>query len=440
MRRPAGDSGGPRRRDLPWHLAFVFVLAGAAVALAFVTLATAAAPHVLDPPTPARVGGFVAVFVLAVTAVGLPPQLRQVEGVMATGLLGADVGGPPGPARTWEETLGSVVWFWLHVLAGAVNGAALVVLGAGGALATVGPFVLDPGTRILGLSALAVTGSADDVRLVLLGPVMVALCFVMALVSAHGLRRLAPRLLGPSLESRLLQLQRATDAVGHRQLLARELHDSLGHSLSAIVIQSALARRTFPTAHPATPALDDVEQAARSALDQLDSFLGRLRADEAEAEVRPASGPGLDDLAHLVSVAEAAGHQVTTDVETLDLPPVVSQEAYRVLQESVTNAIRHAPGAPLHIEVRRDGRRLVLRVANALPADAEAAEVAEGDAARSGRGLLGVRERVASLGGRVSIGAEAGRWTVDVAVPLARPERSLLGGTSRRRGATTLGA
>ena len=115
-------------------------------------LTAVVAVEFITPITTMRAVGLTVGTIAVITLAACPPQIRQIEGVMVTALLGADIGQQPSPSRNTEETLGSVLWFWLHLLAGTINGAALVVPGVGGVLATLSPITLDPGTEIVGIS------------------------------------------------------------------------------------------------------------------------------------------------------------------------------------------------------------------------------------------------------------------------------------------------
>lgn len=157
-------------------------------------------------------------------------------------------------------------------------------------------------------------------------------------------------------------------------------------------------------------ALAAIEDSARRASAELDRVLTLLR----EPSSGPAAGPTLDDVDALVRSAEAAGAFVDLRVTgaVAALPPVVSREGYRIVQESVTNALRHAGPVPVTVSVTVDPGRLVLAVENPVPVGVP---VAGG----TGSGVQGLRERAALLGGTASAGVVDGRWTVTVRLPLA---------------------
>jgi signal transduction histidine kinase len=139
-----------------------------------------------------------------------------------------------------------------------------------------------------------------------------------------------------------------------------------------------------------------VQQAGRQALDELRQAVGVLReGDDDAAPLTPQ--PGLDDLERLVKEVRAAGMRVQltrSDEVAEPVDGVVSRAAYRVVQEALTNAGKHAPGAPVAVAVERSPGRLVVRVTNGAPRE-------PGRAAGGGFGLVGLRERVRTLDGQL---------------------------------------
>jgi signal transduction histidine kinase len=219
------------------------------------------------------------------------------------------------------------------------------------------------------------------------------------LAAAGGalMSRLAPARLGPP--------------PAERDRLARELHDSVGHALSVMAIQASAAERVLER-DPAVArrALAEIGASAREGMRDLDHVLGLLREEPAAT----AAPPSLDDLGRLLAASLATGVRVNAQVSggLAVVPPAVSREAYRILQEGLTNAARHAGGMPTRVRVAVAGERLEVELVNPLPATAGR------PAARGGRGLTGIRERVAALGGRVSAGPDGGHWRVTVELPL----------------------
>jgi signal transduction histidine kinase len=325
-------------------------------------------------------------------ASGLLPQVRQVEGVASVSLLGADFRGQmPGAPNTWSQHWRSVAWFWAHLLGGAVAGCAII---AGGVLCT----------RLVG---------AAPVGVVVLGTVGVVLAVLgLCLACAQVLIGLAPVLLGPSKPELLAALEaRAADLV-ERTRLARELHDGVGHALSTIVIQAAVSRRRLDDDRDAVAdSLTTMQGLARRALEDLDEVLALLRQEDDALTRQP-----VHDLRSLDGLIQASRLDVRLD-DPSTLPDVVSREAYRIIQEGLTNALRHAPDQPVRVELARTGRELRIEVSNPLTA------VDRRRRRSGGRGLSGVRERARILGGRADAGPHDGLWRVDVTLPAPARKR-----------------
>ena len=199
-----------------------------------------------------------------------------------------------------------------------------------------------------------------------------------------------------------------------RARLARELHDVIGHTVNVMVIQAGAGRRTLASDRGlAERAFQTIESTGREALDELDRLLGILRTEEDEPDLPPQ--PGLDQLRTLAGRFEDSGLPVEIRIqgEEVPLPRSLDQSAYRIIQEALTNALRHARGATAHVEVRYCNDRLELEVANdgqAGNGSESAAGRRSSDSDRQGRrsGLVGIRERVALFGGELEAGPVAG--------------------------------
>ncbi|GGJ77665.1 two-component sensor histidine kinase [Streptomyces camponoticapitis] len=219
---------------------------------------------------------------------------------------------------------------------------------------------------------------------------------------------LAPRLLGPSPAERFAELEERTERLQERTRLARELHDTIGHALTIAVVQAGAARAAG-TPEFTDRALAAIEDTGREALSELDRVLRLLREDANPTEQRLT----LAHAGRLVESARGAGADVTaeTDGDVDALPGPVSHEGYRMLQESLTNALRHAGPVPVTVRIEvRDGR-LELEVRNKLPAESR-------DFRDGGSGLRGLRERAVLLGGVAEYGPHEGEWRVRVTLPL----------------------
>lgn len=183
--------------------------------------------------------------------------------------------------------------------------------------------------------------------------------------------------------------------VEERLRIARDLHDVVAHSLSVIAVQAGAAEAALGSspARAAAP-VHAIRETARAALTEIRSMLDVLRTDDDDLPGR--ASPGIAAIAGLVDAASAAGTPASLDVRLTDapVPPAVDLAAYRIVQESLTNARRHAAGAPAAVAVEQQQDRLTVRVVNGRSA---AAATANG----SGYGIAGMRERAEALGGRV---------------------------------------
>ncbi|WP_456285188.1 sensor histidine kinase [Microbacterium sp. JZ101] len=181
-----------------------------------------------------------------------------------------------------------------------------------------------------------------------------------------------------------------------RQRIARELHDVVAHGLSLIQVQAATARFRLPELDDAAAAeFEEIGGAARRSLGEMRRLLGVLRSGDEQAALAPVAG--LADIPALARDAVDAGAAVTlrSGAHGDDLPASLQLAAYRIVQEALSNALRHAPGSATTVTVREDGGMLVIEVENSRPA--AAVEASPG----AGLGLRGMRERAALVGGTV---------------------------------------
>lgn len=383
------------------------------------------------PPGGWRVAAQVAAVGVAVPLVALTaavPAVRVVEATAARELLrGPATGLLAMRAENRSDRWRTAGWLGLHLGVGGVAGVLSV---------SVPPFAV----ALVVLPAFAAAGNAafvDFARPVppALGPVvgivlLAAFCYLVAGLGAL-LARLAPTLLGPSAADRLAASEARAARLAERTRLARELHDSVGHALSVVVVQAGAAGRVLDTDPAfARRAMGAVENAARAALDDLDHVLGLLRDEGGRDAQAPGPRPTLADLDALLDQGRATGVALTCTVygDLGSVPPVVSREAYRIVQEGLTNALRHAGPVPVAVTLRVCANDLELEVANPLRPDGDAAGRAGGDAAGrigravgragGGRGLLGIRERAAVLRGRVTAGPVDGWWRTHARLPL----------------------
>ncbi|MFB7592094.1 sensor histidine kinase [Streptomyces sp. NPDC056169] len=244
---------------------------------------------------------------------------------------------------------------------------------------------------------------------------------------ALALALLTAGLLGRSVRERRthaseLRARTAAEAVTAERLrIARELHDVIAHSIGVIAIQAGVGRRVIDT-QPAEArnALATIETTSRETLAGLRRTLGALRASAMDTPAPRDPAPGLADLDRLVASTADAG--VRVEVRHLggpgrSLPPEVDLAAYRIVQESLTNVVRHASTPACRVTVDRSEDTLLVEIADDGPAKPPTA------ATGAGYGIVGMRERAALLGGRFSAGPRpGGGFHVTAALPLPLPQ------------------
>jgi signal transduction histidine kinase len=211
--------------------------------------------------------------------------------------------------------------------------------------------------------------------------------------------------------------ERARLAVAmERTRIARELHDVVAHNLSVIVIQAAAEARS--AAGDSRETLRTIERTGRETLTELRDLLGLLRTtDDATALMAPP--PSLGQLDVLVSQLRVAGLRVDVEVEGVPvaLPAGLDLSAYRIAQEALTNALKHAPGAGVRLRLTYRADAVVVEVTD----DGRARGVPTPRVGGSGHGMVGMRERVLLYGGRFAAGPDGdGGFAVRAELPLAR--------------------
>jgi len=212
--------------------------------------------------------------------------------------------------------------------------------------------------------------------------------------------------------------ERAREAVGEeRARIARELHDVVAHAVSIMVLQARGARKVMATDAPAArTALDTIERSGSEALTEMRRLLGMLRQGDEELALAPQ--PSLRRIEELVDGVRRAGLPVELDVEgdLGDLPPGADISAYRIIQEALTNALKHAGPARARVRVARTAGELEIVVSD------DGAAGGADSSMPSGHGLEGIRERVAVYGGRLSAGERPeGGYALSARLPLDGP-------------------
>ena len=209
-------------------------------------------------------------------------------------------------------------------------------------------------------------------------------------------------------ESRQRALAAERLLVQERTRLARELHDSLGHTVNVMVLQAGVGRRVFAE-NPAFAheALASIESVGRGALEELDRLLRVLQPDEHHRQTEPVA-PTIADLEELAHRVRATGRAVDLRMDGVELPARCARALYRIVQEALTNAVRHTSSGRIQVDVSRTADRIVVDVLN---------EGARFDDPVPGRGLVNMRERARLEGGRLEAGPVEGGFRVRAVLP-----------------------
>ena len=312
---------------------------------------------------------------------------------------------PPGSLGGPDVPVAGALVYGLCLYAVTVRCRPRIVVGAA-AVTVAGAAFIDPGATP---SAVFLTAVA-----ILLG--------VVVRVRRSGERQLEEQERRHSGERALLE---------ERQRIARELHDVVAHHMSVIAIQAEAA--PYKTADPLPELVEsfgEIRASALAGLAELRRVLGVLRTSGQDTTPQP----GLADLDALLDSARSGGVSVTVTCSgnPVPLPEGVDLSAYRILQEALSNAMRHAPGShvQVHVAYRPDGLALEVRndavsaASSAVPVlVASGARAAGGLAAGGGHGLVGMRERATMLGGSLETGPTAdGGFRVIAVLPVSPPE------------------
>ncbi|MCX5197495.1 histidine kinase [Streptomyces sp. NBC_00249] len=348
---------------------------------------------------------------LIVIPFGFVPWVRLAEGLQAQFLLTPQDQGPEDsgistlPSARWSDRWRTLLWLEIRLV---VAGAAMF------ATVSLPVMSVDLIATALGHPPLtaewAIPFTPARWVAALLAPVPLLVLIVVVVLLGELITSIARRLLGPSAAERLTALEARTEQLLERTRIARELHDSIGHALTVAVVQAGAARAAADPAFT-DRALSAIEETGRAALEDLERVLLVLR----ESSQQPSQRPTLAEADRLLESARASGAavdaQLTGPLEKL--PGPVTREGYRILQEALTNVLRHCGPVPVRVRVGVAGGRLDLEVTNPLP---EGPSVMSG----GGSGLRGMRERAALLGGEAETGPHEGDWRVRARLPLDR--------------------
>lgn len=390
-------------RRFAWHML------GAAIGLALVLLVYSLLFSAVTG-LPAWVVAVVAV--AAAVGLGLVPGARELEVTAARALLDVDAELVVPARPRLAHRVRTAAWVVLHLATGMLVGVCL--------------FAVLPGAVLIAVEAVAGRPFGSGVPLPAGAPEVVlrlAACGVVGLLAlvatwplGEAASTLAGRVLGPTPHDRMeTALARARREAEHTRL-ARELHDGIGHALTVVSVQAAAGRRVV-AANPdaAADALAAIEDTARSALAELDQLLAVLR-DDADAAAPLALAPALDDV---VQAHRRAGLDLSATVDLpAGLPALLSRTVQRIVTEALTNAHRHGGPGPVRLTVEQRGDRVLIEVVNPLRDGAGPVRRSAGGRA-GGRGLAGVRERVALFGGTAEAGPDGDRWVLRATLPCA---------------------
>ncbi|MEV4597474.1 histidine kinase [Amycolatopsis sp. NPDC049253] len=216
--------------------------------------------------------------------------------------------------------------------------------------------------------------------------------------------------------AKIAELDRRAAVAAERARMARDLHDVIAGHLSAIAIQSEAALSMAEDPKMSRAVLEAVRENSVSALDEMRTMIGLLRAaSESDDDEYETTAPArLAELSRLVESARATGMEVVVE-STVDssagLPAAVDLTAYRIAQEALTNAVKHAPGGRVVVDLRCDGGILTVEIGNELRSTAART-------GGTGHGLLSMRERASAVGGTLSAGPSGSDWVVRAELPL----------------------
>lgn len=341
---------------------------------------------------------------VTVALAALVPALRTAEGLQARFLLVREEPGAArqavvaAPSASWADRGRLALWLELRLLVG--GSTALLFFN----LPTFAEDLVSGGDTGL----IATPDAAGGPWWLLPAALVLLVLYGVVVAGGHLMAALACALLGPSRQERLAELEARTEQLLERGRIAAELHDSIGHALTVAVVQAGAARASGDAEFTGR-ALAAIEETGRAALEDLERVLRVLRQPETAAHARPS----LDEAERLLDSARGSGAEVDVEVSgpVAALPGPVSREGYRMLQESLTNVLRHAGPVPVRVRIAVSGELLALEVSNPLPHGVLPFP-------GGGSGLRGIRERAALLGGAARAGAREGRWRVEVSLPL----------------------
>jgi signal transduction histidine kinase len=397
------------------HSRAIYAISGAAFTWVYLVLLLVLLPVALS---------LVVVWVGVPMLIGILAAVRgcaAIERRMANALLGVDIKTPPriadlkatpmGQLRsivTHGATWRSVGYAFIRFITGMVMFVVVTAFGATSIAFITAPFFPDHIT----INDWHPIGGWASFWAPPLGLLIGAIGWYLSSVIGMFHGWIAPVLLGPSEGDRVRVLEGRTAKLSAQTQLARELHDSVGHTMTSVVVQAGAAKRVFDS-NPqfAREALGEIETSARQALDELDYMISMLRSDQPSAARSPL--PTLADTGRLIEVAKRNGlvvaHTLSGDPSTV--PMHLSRESYRIIQEGLTNATKHAPNSTTTLTVDIAIQQITIEVINPMP------RTHMNSIHSTGRGLQGINERVQAMGGVVWVGPVEDTHVLRVVMP-----------------------
>ena len=352
--------------------------------------------------------------------------LGSFERVLAEGMLGAEIE-PPRSMRTVQGTLWtrtkvlvtdgytwrSLAWLLLRFPAGIFSFVVGVTLPAVAVGMTVAPVVAVATGFDWEATFTEVTFPGSQVFVEpALTLIAIPLGLLLLVVTPHVINGIAwlhvaaaTPLLGVTAKERATVLETRTGVLEERAKLARELHDAVGHTVTVMVVQAGAGRHVFDSDPEfAKESLETIETSGRKALSELDRILGLMRGANGDGPERVPQA-GLADLPRLIAEVRDAGLNVGLDIKgDLDgLPQDLDRSAYRIVQEALTNVLKHAGPAGVTVTLQRRPDALEIEVVD----DGQMVTV-PGGSSRKGHGLVGIAERASLFGGHSEAGPRPG--------------------------------
>lgn len=400
-----------------WLYASLGALGGSAVGMLALPVGLVAVLMTPGPPL-VRASVLLVVVTVMLGVLGFPLTVRAGAVRLANALLGTAFPTPSTALRNrWPDRWRTGAWLILHAAGGiALLGVTGFLLMMGLAPATI--WLLGGGQLEYVLFTMTVPSDVGGAWVLAIAAGYLLLIGYLGAAAAALFRVTAPVFLDQSAADRLAAMARTADDLAHRNRLARELHDSIGHTLTASTIHAAAAGRLLDTdPDSARQAMSSIEETSRTALEDLDHVLGVLR-DNGGRAAPTAPRRTLADVEELLEPVRRAGADLTvvTSGNLARVPASVSAEAYRIVQEGLTNALRHAGPVPITLRLATGADRLAIELTNPMPA------AGSPGSARAGHGLAGIAERVGVLRGESTAGPDTtgpdASWRLTVWLPI----------------------